>query len=361
MPENRPSQRADGGASTRGERVFKRVMFAIGLVSFVVMLCTFKVSREQLLTLLCRSWYMFPAVVGMWVPLYMMNAWVWRRILTGNGGDRDHRVPFLTMFRWTISAFALNSLTPMGLLGSEPYKIVVLRPYVGVERATSSVVLFSMMHIYTHFWFWLTSIVVYVALACFGLAPMSVPLAIALALGGAFSLGGVYLFRRGYKYGFVVKLLRGLGHVWGLKGWARRMMERHHDALATIDRQISDLHNQDRRVYRSCFWTEFAGRLLMSFEVFLILLTVGVGSGDGLAGYAVLWLHSMLMLAFTSLFANILGFIPMQMGTREGGYAMTAALFGLTAGVGMVVSVFCRLREIVWDAIGLLLMKVSRK
>ena len=39
------------------------------------------------------------------------------------------------------------------------------------------------------------------------------------------------------------------------------------------------------------------------------------------------------------------------------GYALSAAQFGFTAGVGMVISVVCRLREVVWDAIGLLLMK----
>ena len=302
---NAPTSADSRPKSSRGEKIFKRVLFAIGLVSFVIMIFTFKVSREQLLTLLRRSWYIFPAVIAMWIPLYLMNAWAWRKMLQGQGRDE---VSLLTMFRWTISGFALNSLTPMGLLGGEPYKIVELKRLVGTERATSSVILFSMMHIYTHFWFWLTSIAVYLLLCLVGNLTMSVPIAIVLAFGGAFSLGGVYLFRKGYKHGFIMKLLRGLGHVWGLRKWATRMQVRHHDALTTIDSQISQL-------------------------------------------------HSMLILAFTSLFANLLGFIPMQMGTREGGYALSAAQFGFTAGVGMVISVVCRLREVVWDAIGLLLMK----
>jgi hypothetical protein len=351
---NAPTSADSRPKSSRGEKIFKRVLFAIGLVSFVIMIFTFKVSREQLLTLLRRSWYIFPAVIAMWIPLYLMNAWAWRKMLQGQGRDE---VSLLTMFRWTISGFALNSLTPMGLLGGEPYKIVELKRLVGTERATSSVILFSMMHIYTHFWFWLTSIAVYLLLCLVGNLTMSVPIAIVLAFGGAFSLGGVYLFRKGYKHGFIMKLLRGLGHVWGLRKWATRMQVRHHDALTTIDSQISQLHSQDRSVYNACFWIEYVGRLLMSCEGFLILLMLGVGNGSTLGGYLLLWLHSMLILAFTSLFANLLGFIPMQMGTREGGYALSAAQFGFTAGVGMVISVVCRLREVVWDAIGLLLMK----
>lgn len=344
----------NGTQTSRGERIFKRILFAIGLVSFIIMLCTFKVSREQLLTLLRRSWYIFPAVIAMWAPLYLMNAWAWRKMLQGRGKGT---VSLMTMFRWTVSGFALNSLTPMGLLGGEPYKIVELKRLVGTERATSSVILFSMMHIYTHFWFWLTSIAVYLLLVLAGDLTLSLPIAIVLAFGGAFSLGGVYLFRKGYKHGFILKLLRGIGHIWGLKNWSQRTIEKHHDTLATIDRQISELHNQDRGVYHSCFWIEYIGRLLMSFEVFLILRMLGVGNGSSLGGYLLLWLHSMLILAFTSLFANLLGFIPMQMGTREGGYAMSAAQFGFTAGIGMVISIVCRLREVVWDAIGLLLMK----
>lgn len=340
--------------SSRGERVFKRVLFAIGLVSFAVMLFSFRVSRAQLLTLLHRSWYIFPAVIAMWAPLYLMNAWAWRKMLQGQG---DGPVSLLSLFRWTISGFALNSLTPMGLLGGEPYKIVELKRLVGTERATSSVILFSMMHIYTHFWFWLTSIGIYLLLVAAGDITLGTPIAIVLAFGGAFSLGGVYLFRKGYKHGFILKLLRGLGHLWGLRKWSQRTIARHHDTLATIDRQISELHNQDRGVYHSCFWIEYAGRLLMSFEVFLILRMLGEGNGDTLGGYVLLWLHSMLILAFTSLFANLLGFIPMQMGTREGGYALSAAQFGFTAGVGMVISIVCRLREVAWDAIGLLLMR----
>lgn len=349
------SEKKDSSSQpSRSERIFKRVLFAIGLVSFIIMLCTFKVSREQLVTLLRRSWYIFPAVIAMWVPLYLMNAWAWRKMLQGQG---KKEVSLLTMFRWTISGFALNSLTPMGLLGGEPYKIVELKQVVGTERATSSVILFSMMHIYTHFWFWLTAIVVYLILCLFGDLTLSVPIGIVLAFGGAFSLGGVYLFRKGYKHGFILKLLRGLGHIWGLKNWSKKTIDKHHDTLATIDKQISELHNQDRSVYHTCFWIEYVGRLLMSFEVFLILLMLGVGNGSNLGGYLLLWLHSMLILAFTSLFANLLGFIPMQMGTREGGYALSAAQFGFTAGIGMVISIVCRLREVVWDAIGLLLMR----
>jgi hypothetical protein len=44
------------------------------------------------------------------------------------------------------------------LLGGEPYKIMEMTKHVGVQRATSSVVLFAMMHVFSHIWYWLTAV-----------------------------------------------------------------------------------------------------------------------------------------------------------------------------------------------------------
>ena len=60
-----------------------------------------------------------------------------------------------------------------------------------------------------------------------------------------------------------------------------------------------------------------------------------------------------------SLFANLLFFLPLQLGGREGGFAMSVAQMGMTADIGMFVSIICRVRELFWTAIGLLLMKVG--
>lgn len=74
-----------------------------------------------------------------------------------------------------------------------------------------------------------------------------------------------------------------------------------------------------------------------------------------------MFVHSILILAFTSLFANLLFFMPLQLGGREGGFAMSTARMGMTNDIGMFISIICRVRELFWTAIGLFLMRVGNK
>lgn len=331
----------------------RNIFFAFGLVAVIVMLFTFKVSFAQLWADICHAGYWLFAILGLWIFLYMMNAWTWRIIIRGSG---DCPIPFWKILKLTITGFALNYATPAGLMGGEPYKIMELKPYIGTQRATSSVLLFAMMHIFAHFWFWTTSIAVYLVLAAFGILPINVGMGIVLLFMTCFCGAGIYLFMRGYKNGMVVKLIRFISHIPGCKKWGRQFAESHQEDLMKIDRQISQLQSQNQRSFFGSFALEFIGRILQSLEIYFMLLLFEAGTGGGLT-----FVYAFLILSFTSLFANLLFFLPLQLGGREGGFAMSVAQMGMTADIGMFVSIICRVRELFWTAIGLLLMKVGNK
>ena len=317
------------------------------------MLFTFKVSFTQLWADICHAGYWLIAILGLWIFLYMMNAWTWRIIIRGSG---DCPIPFWKILKLTITGFALNYATPAGLMGGEPYKIMELKPYIGTQRATSSVLLFAMMHIFAHFWFWTSSIAVYLLLAAFGILPINTGMGIVLVFMTCFCGAGIYLFMRGYKNGMVVKLIRLISHIPGCKKWGRNFSEGHQEDLMKIDRQISQLQSQNKRSFYGRFALEYIGRVLQSLEIYFMLLLFEAGTGGALT-----FVYAFLILSFTSLFANLLFFLPLQLGGREGGFAMSVAQMGMTADIGMFVSIICRVRELFWTAIGLLLMKVGNK
>lgn len=340
----------------------RNIFFAIGLIAIVVMCFTFEVSFRDLWMYIRAAGYWLVAILFLWGGLYMMNAWTWKVILKGSG---PCTVSYWKLLKLTITGFALNYATPVGLLGGEPYKIMELSPYVGTQRATSSVVLFAMMHIFAHFSFWATAIVTYIIMWLMGILPMDVLMGVLLFLMSLFCMGGLYLFCKGYKNGMVVKLINLVSHIPGLKNWATRFARDHEEDLRKIDTQISELHSQNVRSFYGSFALEFIGRMLQSFEiVFIIFICTPSLTSDFttlLSATPLSFLHSFLILAFTSLFANLLFFLPLQLGGREGGFAMSTAQMGMTNEMGLFISILCRVRELFWTAIGLLLMKVGNK
>jgi hypothetical protein len=334
------------------------LFFFCGLAVVVVMFFTFDVSFVELWQHLCHAGYWLIPIVGIWIIIYAVNALAWQCIIRANCPDAS-RVSFLRIYRLTITGYALNYATPVGGLGGEPYRIMALSRDVDKQHATSSVILYAMMHFCAHFWLWFTSIFLYLALAWMGDLPLTPLVSTMLSLAALFCLIFFYLFWRGYRYGLVIKTIRWIGKVPGLAGWSHRFLERHETSLHHVDEQIAALHQQDKRAFYSSLLLEYLSRIIQSLEIMFMLLLFGVDCGGGFGGLLLTFLHAILILSFTTLFANLIGFLPMQLGVQEGGFVLSIAALGLSAALGIFVSIICRVREILWILIGLFLMKLK--
>ena len=333
------------------------LFFIVGVIACVVMLFTFDVSFVELWQHLCTAGYWLIPIIGVWVLIYGINAASWWRVI--KGVDPEAKVSPGVVFKLTISGYALNYATPVGGLGGEPYRIMELSKYVDKRKATSSVILYAMMHIFAHFWFWFSSIFLYLALAVVGDLPLNVPISCVLGFIALLFFGAFYVFSKGYKNGVVLKVLGWIGMIPGLKGWSKRFAERHNDALQNVDKQIAALFSQDKKAFYSSLLLEYLSRWAQSLEVLFMLLLFGVDNGGGIDGILLTYLHSVLIVALTTFFANLIGFLPMQIGVQEGGFVLSIAALGLSAALGIFVSIICRVREIVWIFIGIMLMKVK--
>ena len=335
------------------------LFFVLGCAAVVVMLFTFDVSFVELWEHLCHAGYWLLPIVGIWIVVYGLNALSWQSIIEGNIGGKSP-VSFWRIYRLTITGYALNYATPVGGLGGEPYRIMELSKDIDNQHATSSVILYAMMHFFAHFWFWFISIFIYLALVIVGDMPITIAIGTILAIIVVFCLIAFYLFSKGYRNGLVIYILGIIGKIPGLKGWSHRFQERHAEALHNIDAQIAALHHQDKRAFYTSLFLEYFSRVVQSLEVMFMLLLFGIDCGGGFAGLTLTFLHSILIVAFTTLFANLIGFLPMQLGVQEGGFVLSIAALGLSAALGIFVSIICRVREIIWILIGMLLMKIGK-
>ncbi|WP_418660935.1 lysylphosphatidylglycerol synthase transmembrane domain-containing protein [Bacteroides ilei] len=321
---------------------FRHRFWFFGIFAIIVMLCTFDMDYQELWQNLKKAGYWFPAVILLWVFIYLLNAWSWYIIIR----DGKHaEVPFWKVYKLTISGFALNYATPVGLMGGEPYRIMELTPYVGGSKATSSVILYVMMHIFSHFCFWLFSVFLYIAFE-----PVNVGMGVLLAVVGACCVLAIYFFMKGYKHGMAVRTLKLLCHVPYIRKWARRFVQERMDSLERVDAQIAELHKQRKLTFYASFGLEFLARIAGCLEVFFIL---NILTSD------VSFLSCILIMAFTSLFANLFFFSPMQLGAREGGFALATGGLAISSAFGIYTGLITRVRELIWIVIGVLLMKVG--
>ncbi|MDR1056716.1 MAG: flippase-like domain-containing protein [Prevotellaceae bacterium] len=328
-------------------KIYRLLFLFVGLLALGIMV--YKVGMKEIIEGILKTGWGFLAIIVLWAIIYVFNTLSWY-IIIRDGEKKNNKVPFWQVYRVTISGFSINYITPVVALGGEPYRILEMKPYLGTHKATSSVILFSMMHIYTHFIFWMFSILL-------ALIYLRLTLVWSLCLVGLLALlifVNIY-FLKGYKYGLLVKTFRLLGKIPLIKKLVRNINENKQDSLKAIDNQIAHLHSQRRSSFYLSVSMEFVTRILGCVEIYIIALAVS----DLFPTLHMNFLDAIIINAGYSLFANLMFFTPMQLGSREGGFLLAFEAVGLPSAPAMIVSIVTRIREFFWILIGLLLMRIG--
>lgn len=324
----------------------RNLFLAFGIIALAVMVYCFPEGFQVVQSNRKGVVVYLPAILATWAVVYALYSWAFQILV--NTSDHDKHLSFRHSFKLTTSAFSFQAITPLGF-GGGPYRVIELSKYIGIPRSISSVALYSMMHILSHFVLWAIGCFVFVA---FHLASMNAFMWSLFITYLVVFFGVSAFFNYSYRYGILCKLFHIFFFVPFLKGPCKRFYEKNYDAFQTTDNNIRYLYEHPRQLWGSLV-IEVAGRLLTSFEFYFILLAFGIKGAN--------FADALIILCFSSLVGNILYILPFQIGAREGSLAIILPLLFpvTTAGIGVYVSIFTRIREIFWVLIGVILVKIG--
>jgi len=297
-----------------------------------------RIGVNQLISDAGRTGLMLVPIVLIYALVYACSALAWRLTM----GD-SNRPRFWRTYAMTISASALNVLTPVINAGGEPFRVAALAPWLGKRRAAGSVILHRMLNSVAYVLIWLTAIVF-----AFALLPRETPSAVLVILGvsGLVLLGVIALFMSAHRSGVLERVLNWMPRGPLLRRLAVRLEPRR-ATFVQMDQQITEFYHQQPGRFVKAILLEYLGRCIFMLELVLILASLGFRLG---------YFRAFTLGGLEAIAGNVLFLVPFELGAREGAYYVLFKLFGLDPQLGLYTSIVGRVRDFVWIAAGLLLI-----
>ena len=184
--------------------LYRNLFLLFGLCAIAFMVYSFPEGWETIKRNPTNVLLYLPGVVGIWFFVYLCNAWAFQILV--NTSDHDKHLSFAHAFKLTVSGFAFSYTTPFGS-GGAPYRVMELSRYIGTPRAVSSVALYSMMHVFSHFFLWTTALLAFV-IAHFDV--MTTWLWTLFAIFLTVFVATAVFFSYSYKHGIIARLFEGI-------------------------------------------------------------------------------------------------------------------------------------------------------
>ena len=317
-------------------RTLRLALFLLGAAVFGYLVA--QIGIGQLASDAGRTGFMFVPIVLLYALVYACSALAWQLTM----GDSS-RPSFWRTYAVTITAGALNFLTPVVNAGGEPFRVAALAPWLGTRRAAGSVILHRMLHSFAYVLVWFTAI----GLA-FALLPPETPNVVPIILGvaGLVLLCILALIMSAHRSGMLERLLNWMGRVPLLRRLAA-LLEPKRAMLMELDEQITEFYHRQPGRFVQALLLEYLSRCIFMVEIVLIVASLG---------YRLSYLRAFTIGGLEALVGNLLFLVPFELGAREGSYFALFAPFGMDPQLGLYTSIVSRVRDLVWIGLGLLLM-----
>lgn len=336
------------------KRYYKYIFLLLGIAGIVVLvIANDPANIEWSLFTEGRFFVILAECFGVWLLIYFLHTLTYYIILKKDGKKID---PW-HMFKITFTGFALNNVTPAGLVGGEPYRIMELKKYVSTEKAASATFSFTIVYAAGHLLLWDAGLITYL---CFGM-PGDTFIDILILVTGGFNLIATF-FLLFLRVNMVYPIMRFLTKLPGIGKKIAPMVEKKKEKYIEIDRRINVFRKNWFR-FGIVLLIQFASRLLEALEYFLIIRFF-LNGFTPLDGKPFNYFQGLMVMSTCSLIGNLLFLIPMQAGSREGGMQLVLAfLFDEAVKKQIATPTFLvyRFREFICTLIGIIMVAGTRR
>jgi hypothetical protein len=256
----------------------------------------------------------------------------------------DHAgIPFSDAFSAVLAADAVGNLTPLGLLASEPAKVMLARRHVPTLTGVSSVAVEN--------GFYIVSVVVMLLAGTWVLlGQANVPLALA-RLGEAVvaaSIVGVLVLLWMFRARPAV-----LSRLWSALARAGPRPGASAEALSDLENRVYDVARWPASQLAHVAAFEALFHVAAVAEVWLVLRTLPGGDGTRLV-------DAFLLEAAGRFITVAFKFIPYRLGVDEVGSGSVSQLLGLGTAAGVTLALVRRIRILILNAVGIAVLARQR-
>jgi uncharacterized protein (TIRG00374 family) len=281
------------------------------------------------------SWWLLLVLIFPFGLIHLFESLGWRYAFRRDG------VPFHALFEARLVGEAVNVVTLTASVGGEAVKAWWLRPYVGYNEGFSSVIIAKTTITIAQGLFLLLGLLV--ADRAFFTEPQLLSVMQRLLVLEVLAVGLFVLVQVRGIFGLGARILARLG-------------------LAGAARQVGAFHPLDHSL--QSFYGGHRGRFLLSTACHLVGWALSASETWGIAlllGQPLTMTSAIVIEAFATGIRLATSFVPGGLGVTEGGHAAIFAALGLGAPLGLSISLVRRAREVVWIAVGLVLLLGSRR
>ena len=314
------------------------ITFVLGAALFALLID--HAGPAQLFANLRRAGWVLLPICLLWIPVYMCRAAAWRVCM----GRQPGRPGFWRTVAISSVTYAVNLITPFVQAGGELLRVSAMTPYLGAGRATGSTIAYYMLHAISNMLLWLAGIV-----ALLLWVPLSAPLVVAFALAGVVIVGLIWFAFARHQYGVVAPVLRIVQRIPLVRRLARPLAQ-HQARIEELDQVITGFYHDSPRRFFLALAVDTLGRLIALGEYWLAAWAIGITLSAA---------QTLIIGAVGALVVNVIFFVPLEVGVKEGGLFAVFQLLGLVPALGVFAAIVQRLREFVWIAVGLLCIPLA--